>query len=90
MITITTGQHLNPEVLERVVAQLLAKAATADKCGLKKTAQFWRDAVINLRLQQQSRRRARLPPLCDACGRNRSDPPSKLCPGCEAYMAHQR
>jgi hypothetical protein len=36
MITITTGRHLNPEVLEQVVAQLLAKARNADKRGLKK------------------------------------------------------
>jgi hypothetical protein len=29
-----------------------------------------------------------LPPMCDDCGVNRSDPPSKLCAGCEAYRDH--
>jgi hypothetical protein len=30
------------------------------------------------------------PPICEECGVNRSDPPSKLCPGCQAYQEHQR
>lgn len=30
-----------------------------------------------------------LPPMCDGCGLNRADPPSKLCPGCQAYREHQ-
>jgi hypothetical protein len=30
------------------------------------------------------------PPKCEACGVNHSDPPSKLCPGCQAYEEHQR
>jgi hypothetical protein len=28
------------------------------------------------------------PPLCDGCGINRADPPSALCPGCDAYREH--
>jgi predicted Zn-ribbon and HTH transcriptional regulator len=32
----------------------------------------------------------RKPPLCADCGERQSDPPSKLCPGCEAYREHQR
>ena len=54
-VTITTSRHLGVEELERIVAQLLARAAIADKRGLKKTAQSWRDTVSNLRRQQQSR-----------------------------------
>lgn len=30
------------------------------------------------------------PPMCESCGVNRSDPPSKLCPGCQAYQEHQQ
>jgi hypothetical protein len=30
------------------------------------------------------------PPICEGCGVNRADPPSKLCPGCQAYQEHQR
>ena len=30
----------------------------------------------------------KLPPLCDECGVNRADPPSNVCPGCEAYREH--
>lgn len=30
------------------------------------------------------------PKKCDKCGINLADPPSKLCPGCEAYKEHQR
>ena len=29
------------------------------------------------------------PPLCEQCGKNPSDPPSKFCPGCDAYLEHQ-
>lgn len=29
-------------------------------------------------------------PLCAGCGKYRADPPSALCPGCEAYAEHQR
>lgn len=29
------------------------------------------------------------PPICEGCFANRSDPPSKLCPGCQAYKEHQ-
>lgn len=28
------------------------------------------------------------PALCDGCDQNPSDPPSKLCPGCQAYREH--
>ena len=28
------------------------------------------------------------PPICEDCGKYPSDPPSKLCPGCEAYKDH--
>jgi predicted Zn-ribbon and HTH transcriptional regulator len=31
---------------------------------------------------------ATMPPICEDCGINRSDPPSQLCPGCRAYCAH--
>lgn len=34
--------------------------------------------------------RIRRPPICEGCGINRSDPPSKLCPGCQAYQEHQQ
>jgi hypothetical protein len=27
---------------------------------------------------------------CVECGRYLADPPSRLCPGCEAYQGHQR
>jgi len=28
-------------------------------------------------------------PLCDSCGKNSADLPSRLCPGCQAYREHQ-
>ncbi len=28
------------------------------------------------------------PVLCEDCGKNPADPPSRLCPGCEAYCEH--
>jgi hypothetical protein len=59
-----------------------------------------------VRFVEQGRRRERLksprrkvmvapkkpkrPPLCEECGIYRSDPPSRLCPGCQAYGEHQR
>lgn len=35
-------------------------------------------------------RRLREPLLCASCGKFQRDPPSRLCPGCEAYQEHQR
>ena len=32
----------------------------------------------------------RSPPKCEECGKNYADPPSKLCPGCQAYQEHLR
>ena len=32
----------------------------------------------------------RKPPICEDCGIYPSDPPSKLCPGCQAYKDHTR
>jgi Holliday junction resolvase len=29
------------------------------------------------------------PAICEGCGASRADPPSKLCPGCQAYREHQ-
>jgi Protein of unknown function (DUF968) len=29
------------------------------------------------------------PPRCEGCDSNYADPPSKLCPGCQAYKEHQ-
>ena len=43
-------------------------------------------------LQQQLERRRlvpRFPKLCADCGIYPADPPSSLCPGCEAYREHQ-
>ncbi len=37
---------------------------------------------------EDEERRLRL--LCVECGEYPSDPPSKLCPACEAYQEHQR
>jgi len=50
----------------------------ADLAGLR--------AVIEQRLRAEIE--AALPPMCADCGINRSDPPSKLCPGCQAYRDH--
>lgn len=30
-----------------------------------------------------------VPERCEGCGINYADPPSKLCPGCQAYRDHQ-
>lgn len=35
-------------------------------------------------------KKVRKPPICEGCGKNPSDPPSKLCVGCQAYQDHQR
>lgn len=29
------------------------------------------------------------PALCEGCGVNAADPPSRLCPGCKTYQEHQ-
>lgn len=35
-------------------------------------------------------REYRSPPVCAQCGKFPADPPSLLCPGCEAYQEHTR
>lgn len=35
-----------------------------------------------------AREKRKFPPMCVECGRYASDPPSRLCPGCEAYKEH--
>lgn len=40
------------------------------------------------RLLTAKRRRERMPKVCDSCGQNPPDPPSRLCPGCQAYRDH--
>jgi hypothetical protein len=79
MITFSTKAEL-----ARAIASLESRAAAAERAGLPRTAQSWRDTIANLRERGSIRR----PPLCEDCGKNRSDPPSKLCPGCEAYREH--
>jgi hypothetical protein len=32
----------------------------------------------------------KLPKICEDCGENYADPPSRKCPGCEAYAEHQQ
>jgi hypothetical protein len=51
-------------------------AGNGGECGCAETAR----AVL-----EQS-----MPPKCEGCGVNYSDPPSRLCPGCEAYQGHQQ
>jgi hypothetical protein len=46
-----------------------------------------RGALRALEAAARSRIRA---PLCLDCGKNRADPPSRLCPGCQAYREHQQ
>lgn len=36
-----------------------------------------------------AKKRLQKPPKCLECGVNRADPPSRLCPGCEAYREHK-
>lgn len=31
----------------------------------------------------------KLPPRCEGCDKDYADPPSRLCPGCQAYRDHQ-
>jgi rubrerythrin len=46
-----------------------------------------RDERLDMIRAEMQRRRA---PKCEDCGINPADPPSKLCPGCEAFREHQR
>ena len=36
----------------------------------------------------EAKMREKEPKMCDECGEEYADPPSKLCPGCEAYREH--
>lgn len=45
--------------------------------------------VADSRRYERMKINAKRPKLCDECGIYRADPPSKLCPGCQAYREHQ-
>jgi len=44
---------------------------------------------FQIRDQRRAEQAKRRPPLCVGCGVNRSDPPSRFCPACQAYREHQ-
>lgn len=48
--------------------------------------QGWKRDIILGRTHEQSTQ----PKKCEECDVNYADPPSKLCPGCQAYRDHQR
>lgn len=52
----------------------------------------WRNRMLRQRLlDRQHLRIVRAllrPAICEECGKYPADPPSKLCPGCEAYREH--
>jgi hypothetical protein len=41
------------------------------------------------RLRSGKKRPKKRPSLCEGCGQNPADAPSKLCVGCQAYREHQ-
>lgn len=52
----------------------------------RRTGQDLRDDPLVKELLAAAKR----PPVCEGCGVNRADPPSALCPGCQAYREHQQ
>ena len=46
------------------------------------------DDPLSILIEVAREKRAVLLNLCKDCGINPADPPSRLCPGCEAYRAH--
>jgi DNA modification methylase len=48
------------------------------------------DAPLFVEFDNPNDRDGSWPPRCAECGRNFADPPSALCPGCDAYREHQR
>ena len=56
VITVTTGLPMTAKEREAAIARLLAKAALAEKNGLPRTAQSWRETAANL--QQHPRHSA--------------------------------
>lgn len=64
------------------------------KCGSDKVERFTLHALSCVACGHDGRSSefdsGKKPVLCEGCGINRADPPSRLCPGCEAYRDHQR
>lgn len=78
------GRHDTRPLLH---AARLAYQATCARCGHTWPCRI--TAGDRLALQKELRAFSK-PPLCEECARYRADPPSRLCPGCEAYREHQR
>lgn len=49
-----------------------------------------KEALAFIRANQKVARQMDKARPCAECGTNWADPPSTLCPGCEAYREHQR
>lgn len=59
----------------------------ADCEAAAKAQDFWTGHIREFSFKgNKSTRRI----MCKECGRHLADLPSNLCPGCEAYRAHQR
>jgi hypothetical protein len=80
----------NMDELERC-----ARRIAAIKIGLRKDIfgerlpdDVWRQALpaAQREMDAESVRRRR----CTECGQHWADPPSTLCPGCQAYVEHQQ
>jgi hypothetical protein len=52
-IVITTGRLLSETEKQRFLASLRAKAVQAERCGLPRTAAWWRTAIENLNSGQR-------------------------------------
>lgn len=60
-----------------------------DSYELRRTARQLKHIVAKLERKAKEIDGTRRPKKCDECGINYADPPSKICPGCEAYREHQ-
>ncbi len=74
------------ELIAEYTHELLAPGISAER-ATEIAQQIGR---LRIHQEQQQRRKECMPPRCEECHVNYSDPPSRLCPGCEAYREHTR
>jgi hypothetical protein len=53
-IKISTGRLLDEVEKQHLLAALRAKATLAERCGLSRTATWWRAAIQNMESRQQA------------------------------------
>ena len=82
-VFVMPGDDINAKVAEYQDASKMLKVMECYDLTINIEDQLAEDRALHTAPKAKE-----CPPMCDGCGVNPSDPPSRLCPGCDAYRDH--